>query len=550
LAGRFGCTRKGWASLAIAVAVACSGVYYGFFACFFLLTAGLAASWRKGRWLPGKAALLLIVVVTATTLLNYLPQFVYNRENGPNREAAARSTSDAEHFALRMSQMVLPTSGHRVPLLNFAKQRFNAKITQVTESDMAALGVLGTAGLLYLLALLLVRPVEPGEDSRQKDLHAVSILTVTAILVGSMGGFSLLIASVFPHIRCYNRLSVYIAFFCLFALAHLLQRLCERLPNRPGGRAAGALLCVGLAVLGAWEQTPAETSVISTAAADAFASDRDFVHQLEDRLPAGSTIFQMPYSTFPEGRGYEHLRLYLHSHSLKWSFGAMRGRYADLWQRHVVGQPIEEMASTLAWSGFAGVCWDRQASSPAESDLESRLRALLGEPVLLGADSRVAFYSLQRHAAKLRESTSPERAQQCRQEALHPVLVCWGPGFQQVEDPRRFGGRWSNARGELMVFNPGDAPRSLRLELTVRTAQAGPATLQLQGPGLQQEDAVAGEPRAVQAQLIVPPGRSIVRFHCDGAVHPEHERRVFQVVDYTVKVAPSPASRSTIARSR
>jgi phosphoglycerol transferase len=540
-AGRFGCTARGLAAVLVAVAVACTDVYYGFFTCFFLLTAGLAAGWRKGGWLPSAPALLLLGVVTLTTVLNFLPQFAYRHEHGANFEAGLRASSDAEHYALRLSQMLVPTTGHRVPLLRVAKYRFNAKLTQVTESDLAALGALGSVGLLYLLGLLLVRPRDTGDgsaDRRQAVLHALSVLSVAAILVGGMGGLSLLIASAFPYIRCYNRLSVFVGFFAVFALAHLLERLTRRLPPRLAWQGAGAALCLGLAALGAWEQTPASMASVPPERTSAFHSDRDFVYRLERRVQGGALVFQLPYATYPEGRHYDHLRLYLHSHSTRWSFGAMRGRYADLWQRHVSGQGVEDMAATLCWAGFAGVCWDRWRGTREERVAEARWQALLGEPVLVSEDKRVAFYPLDRHAAKLRRGLDAEQVRARREEALYPVLPCWGRGFQQVEDPKENGGRWSNRDSELLLFNPSSAARTVRLDARVRTAQGASATLRLESADTRQEEVIDGQGRAVQVRLTVPPGRSWLRFHCDAAADPQHERRVLQVIDCTVRVAP------------
>jgi phosphoglycerol transferase len=528
------CTPRGWAALLVAVLVACTDIYYAFFTCFFLLTAGLAVSWRKGRLVPCAPSLLLIGVVTAATAASFVPQVLYARAHGPNREAGRRASSDAEHYGLRLTQMLAPVTDHRLPLLARAKRQFNAKLPSFTESDTASLGALGTVGLLFLLGLLLV-PAPPG-DPRRAVLQGLSVLTVAAILVGSVGGVCLFIASVFPYIRCYNRLSVYVGFFSLFALAHLLERLLARLPQGPGWRAGGAALCLALAAGGAWDQTPALPDDRATLAG--LASDRAFVGRLEERLPAGAMVYQLPYFAYPEGDSYDPLRLYLCSHQLRWSFAAMRGRYADLWQRHTAAQPTADCADALSWAGFAGVCWDRGASKPADRQAEARWRALLGAPQLVSPDGRVAYYSLAAHADRLRRGVSPEEARLRRQEALGPVLLCWGAGFQQTEDPGPQG-RWANRQGELVLFNPGDGPRRVTLELRVRTFQPGPATLRLSAPGLDQAETVAGAARVVRAEVTAPPGRSCLRVRCDGAADPEQARHVWLVLGHAVRVAPA-----------
>src|SRR5206468_3125566 len=84
------------------------------------------------------------------------------------------------------------------------------------------------------------------------------------------------------------------------------------------------------------------------------ANDAEFVGRIEAALPAGSMVFQLPLIEFPEGAEpgtvgpYDLARAYLHSKSLRWSFGAMKGRYGDSWQKHAADRPVPEMLRTLA----------------------------------------------------------------------------------------------------------------------------------------------------------------------------------------------------------
>ena len=72
-------------------------------------------------------------------------------------------------------------------------------------------------------------------------------------------------------------------------------------------------------------------------------------------------VFQLPYVAFPESppahkmRDYDHLWGYFHSDRLKWSYGAIKGREGDLWQRRAASEPAAEMVETLRGAGFGGV---------------------------------------------------------------------------------------------------------------------------------------------------------------------------------------------------
>ena len=72
------------------------------------------------------------------------------------------------------------------------------------------------------------------------------------------------------------------------------------------------------------------------------ASDRAFVAAIDDVLPDGAAVFQVPVLDFPEtippGRmeDYDPLRAYLaDTGTLRWSYGAVKGRPEADWQARV-----------------------------------------------------------------------------------------------------------------------------------------------------------------------------------------------------------------------
>ncbi len=88
-------------------------------------------------------------------------------------------------------------------------------------------------------------------------------------------------------------------------------------------------------------------------------SDKFFVNSIEAIMPNNAMIFQLPYVPFPQSPPinnmieFSHLRGYLHSNNLRWSYGAMKGRSGDDWQRAVAGMSMENMLKTLSQTGFS-----------------------------------------------------------------------------------------------------------------------------------------------------------------------------------------------------
>src|SRR5262249_38910714 len=155
-------------------------------------------------------------------------------------------------YGLKVIQLLLPPSGHRLAPVARFKEKFNGRSLLVTENDSAALGVLGSVGFLALLVLLLRRRPTDAPSL----LTTLATLNVCAVLLAPIGGLGAVVAMAFPWIRGYNRISVYIGFFSLFAVTLGLDFIRRR--ARPGWP---RLLFQGglglLLVLGVLDQSPA-----------------------------------------------------------------------------------------------------------------------------------------------------------------------------------------------------------------------------------------------------------------------------------------------------
>ena len=64
-------------------------------------------------------------------------------------------------------------------------------------------------------------------------------------------------------------------------------------------------------------------------------------------------VFQLPFVGFPIDKGpgrmvpYDHVRGYLHTRTVKWSYGAISGRETNLWQQNVSLFPPQDMVDIL-----------------------------------------------------------------------------------------------------------------------------------------------------------------------------------------------------------
>jgi uncharacterized membrane protein (Fun14 family) len=391
------------ASLAICALIACSGVYYAFFGFCLVFVAGAFSflTYKKATSLWN--ALGCAGIIAGVVFAQLAPTFLYHWEFGPNPQAMQRLRSDPETYALKIVQLLLPPTGHRIGLVARWKSLYNTKFP-VNENDSAAMGLLASIGFALLIGRLLCRKAL-GKQPGLAD--SLSILNLFAVLLATVGGFGVILSFVIgPSIRAYNRISVYIAFFSLFALLLALERLKLNLSRSSGTRLVGSalpLLCLGLGILDQTTryQTPPYQSIKQE-----YQRDKEFVKRIEAALPSQAMVFELPYSPFPEGPLYTHhmfvydpARPYLHSKQLRWSYGAMHGREADQWQQAITALPAPAFLDAIVDKGFLGLYIDREAYPDHAAALESELVKRLNTCPQLSANQRLSFFDLQAYAA-------------------------------------------------------------------------------------------------------------------------------------------------------
>jgi phosphoglycerol transferase len=505
----------------VCLLVSAGGVYYAFFSCFLLLMAGIKAAYRDRLRSTFLSATLLIAVISAGVGVSLVPSFLYNRSHGRNLSVGARLAWEADTLGLNVAEMLLPVRDHHVRFLAKVHNSYRRDRQVTGEYMSAALGVIASAGFLWLMARFLWRRRERIE--RVED--ALAYLAVCAVLLGTIGGVGALFNFyVTPMIRAYNRISIFIAFFALSALALLVQRLIRR---RLAGRLSMGMYFGGgcaLLLLGAVDQTAPWFVPSYDYWRTEYASDADFGKRLEAALPAETMVWQMPYVTFPEHptvvqmTDYDLVRPYLHTRTLRFSYGAMRGREASRFQGEVARKPLSEAVRSLAFAGFGAIYVDRAGYADRGAAIEKQLSRLLGVEPLVSLNKRHACFDMRRYIGELhRWHTDPEW-DVLRDTALHPVLLTWTYFGHEEKDAKRGTFRWCGRRGELEITNGQSRPRQAVLKMACSCSQDTPTRLVVDGDLAREELTLTKDPQPLELKLTVSPGKHVLRFTCDGSV--------------------------------
>lgn len=451
-----------------AILIASSGIYYAFFTCFFLLVAGLISWFKQKKVIVIIMAGILVVSIGMGVIVNIAPTIVQNLQEGPNLKVAARNPIESEIYGLKMSQLLLPVSGHRVRILANLKERYNLSAPLVNENNYASLGIIGGIGFLILLGLIFVTP--PFNRGKSEIYSNLSYLNLSAFLLATIGGAGSLVAFFFPSIRAYNRISVFIGFFSISIIVLLLNDFYKRFTTRR----TKFLFHIGLAILlliGIYDQTP-NGLMPSNEIYASFQNDQKFVSQIENILPKKAMIFQLPYVPFPENspvykmNDYDHFKGYLYSKTLRWSYGAMKGRRGDQWQSNIVTLPIEQFIKTIIATGFSGIYIDRYGYSDNGKELEAKLFLILRNKPIESDDKRLAFYNVLSYKKRLLTQINFEKL---RQECLGTPLLSWEGGFSELEGTATANWRWCAENGQLRIYNLLGKSQRVKIRMTIAT---------------------------------------------------------------------------------
>ena len=527
-------SRQALCAAILCLVLATVELYYTIFACFFLLLAGGIVAIRARcprRLLPAIAVIVLIAVVLVVTIS---PSMMFKATHGTNAEALHRPLEHVEKYGLKLAQMLLPVPGHRVGPLADLTGRYKREMlfNQDNENESSALGLVGSVGLLALLGWMVLRVIRPkprpddAAEAERMDLFAsLSGMTVLGVLLATVGGFSVLVAMLgSANVRSYNRISIFLAMFSFLAVAMLLERLFAKFAAG-GKKPLVVAIAAGVLVVGVLDQTSPKLIPAYAKLKTEYDSDAEFVGRIESALPEGAMIFQLPYVRFPEawplppGRmiNYDPFRGFLHSKTLKWSYGAVKGRPADLWQRDLAAKPLDQMVRTLAVTGFSGIWVDRFGTGEKAAETEAAIGRLLGVQPLVSPNGRFVFYDMRPLVRRMRSQLPEAQWNAARTAAMEPLLTNWTRGFGQPAGAPGNTFPYAESSAELEILNLSQRTRTVRLQLTVQAVQGPTGTLTVAGDLLSERLPLQNKTASLSRNVSVPPGSHKIRLSTDAA---------------------------------
>jgi phosphoglycerol transferase len=371
--------------------------YFSFFGGLLLLAAAVFGTCARRTVRAMLQTAVLLTALLVSSLVGITPTLVDWARNGPNPAPMERSAAQAEANGLKIRHLLTPVPQHVVPFMRQLAERAAAAHPEVTEALGARLGSLAGIGFiglsLYGLALL------SGWRLPQDDgtIRACSALLLVAVMWCTVGGFgSVFNTFITAAVRGYARVIVFLVFFILASYGTVASGILKTAWVRANPTLALVALIglTGASFIDALWVVPQTPEVRQQAA-----RDRQFVAEVERALGGKGMVFQIPDTGSPGGSGpgkmaaFDHLRAYVQSSSLQWSWGTIVGRKESRWAQSVSQLVPVDMVSELARKGFRGVWMDTFGFADPGSVADA-LTAATGRQPLVSSDRRYLFFAL------------------------------------------------------------------------------------------------------------------------------------------------------------
>ncbi len=460
-----------WLLLGV-VLIAVTGLYY---LAFLLSMIGICAVVSAvARRQPQRLLLALPFALTGlvASFLANLPTLLFRWDHAANRLGVPdRAIGAAESYPLRLVELLSPVTSHRFgPFAALADHLYEPGREGFGS---AQLGLAASIGFVGAVVAVLVRAVRGAERRGWWLESRLGVVILAALLLAMKGGVSRALEYMgLQGVRAWSRIAIVIAFASLVVFARLLDRarvvIHRRHWRRP--RLIYASFLVIVAVLGVLDQ--ASPALMPTAGASsrerAWRADDAFVASLERQLPRDAMVFELPVVDFPEHGAIERLSAhdlikegYLHSKTLRWSAGGVRGRDGE-WQWPAMELPLTELVRGVTAMGFSALLVDRYGFGDNGREEVRELRGLLGDPIVTRGDRLVAWDLRRARPSLLRGMHEAARRALARQMLDAPQLYVSSDADPLTD---RGGEHDVCADATIQIVNPGDQAVREHLEI-------------------------------------------------------------------------------------
>lgn len=302
-----------------------------------------------------------------------------------------RNLYDLEIYGLKISSLIMPVKGHLFPLFNKFTENYVNSTPFNEEGVFAALGLVGAIGLIVSIIAVLIN------DKKKENIIAkCGTVNLIIIIIAVNAGLSVIIAQLVTHaIRCYNRLSIYIAFYSFLTIGLLLNEVIKKSNKH---RLIKIIIVSMLFFVGLIDQVSVDN--IPRYSSNREKYDEAFaVGDFFTRENIEGNVYFYPFQStndFSQMNQRDRYEMYLPclftKADIKWSvyYGNEK---RDEWANDIISGGIESMWTKLKDNQFIGVLVDTYLLEDGCYSLDQFIQ-LFGEAQYISANQRYYYFNI------------------------------------------------------------------------------------------------------------------------------------------------------------
>lgn len=318
---------------------------------------------------------------------------------------ATRNIYDIERYALKLLALFFPVQGHRIKALADFTEHYSEVFNLNNESFTVVLGLTMSVGfILSLLAVFCKRIFK----SKGGIVTAIGQINIVILLIACQGGLAGYIGIFLTSaIRCFNRMSIYIALGAVMTICILLEGLMDKKHIK---RVSEAVIVGILLVFGVWDQTSEQFSAYSlfnpyeneyqlpyAEKEEEYYQLCEYFSDIQEEIGDDSTIYMLPRNPYygTENAPFAPIKSYVCSGNLNWSYSEWNKGY-KIYFETVEKHGTQALLNTICMMDMSGIMVDRQGYSTGQEfwNVCKEIEKLTDQEAYVDESGQLFFYNI------------------------------------------------------------------------------------------------------------------------------------------------------------
>ncbi|MDD6057930.1 MAG: hypothetical protein PUB98_06700 [Clostridiales bacterium] len=425
-----------------ALLIGLNGLYYAVFSMMVLTIALFYSLVYKKRYQSIKQYLTDCFGIVLPIIVLYAMPIVLWGTKELSNISSDRNISQINSYGLNLALLFLPIPGHRLQALSDFTEYCYEHMYIYTENFTESLGIVMSVGVIVAVLFAFKKACSERCQERIRDF---GILILVIFIVATIGGLDNFIAIfISASIRCYNRLSIFIALFAIGVVCLLLDKVRLFFQKRKRHYFFWGI-CAAVTIIGVLDVTSPNFSVYETydvykrdyvypysTIEQEYDNDVDFFEKINKQLDEEKMLFIAPYNAditkFGEEGYFSRLKIYMLQPEIRISTSLYDKKYEEWWMK-ISEADMEIQMKIMAVLGYSGILID-ESSFSGQNDIDSYIESIADyvdeNSKIISANNNLSFYSIKEWKNEFLSQYSRENVEKWREDIFFYVHSEYG----------------------------------------------------------------------------------------------------------------------------